>query len=137
MQLLRFPAHAGISGFESPANEYIDLKLSIDDLLISHPNASFMGRASGDSMVGFGIFDGDLLIIDRAAALSDFDIVAATLNGNFVCKAIDRKRRQLVSALPERVTQQISDEDDYQEEGVVISSIRLHRMTHKMSTCLR
>lgn len=137
MQLLRYPAHAGISGFESPANEYVDLGLSIDELLISHPSATFMGRASGDSMVGFGIFDGDLLLIDRAAPQSDFDIVAATLNGNFVCKAIDRKRQQLVSATPDYCRVSITDDDQYQEEGVVISSVRLHRLTHKISTCLR
>ncbi|CAM3086144.1 hypothetical protein PAT01_32250 [Pseudoalteromonas atlantica] len=51
---------AGISGFESPATQYKELGLSLDQLLIKHPDATFMGVASGQSMQEVGIFDGDL-----------------------------------------------------------------------------
>lgn len=50
---------AGISGFESPATEYIELGISIDELIIKNPNATFIGLASGQSMQDVGIFDGD------------------------------------------------------------------------------
>ncbi|MBH0094760.1 S24 family peptidase, partial [Pseudoalteromonas sp. SCQQ13] len=53
---------AGITGFESPAAEYVELGISIDELIIKHPNATFIGIASGQSMQEVGIFDGDLLV---------------------------------------------------------------------------
>ena len=68
LQIIPVAAQAGISGFESPAAEYKQLALDLDELLIEHPNATFIGQAKGDSMTGVGIFDGDLLIVDRAAA---------------------------------------------------------------------
>ncbi len=136
MKILKNNIRAGITGFESPANEYIDSKLSLDELLISHVSATFIGRAQGNSMVGFGIFNNDLLIIDRAAATTHFDIVAATLNGEFICKAIDRKNRLLISASPEKSQYRISENDEYQEEGIVISSIRMHRAIRSDTLCL-
>lgn len=66
MKVIPIYIEAGISGFESPAAEYKELGLSLDNLLIKHPNATFIGQASGQSMVGVGIFDGDLLIVDRS-----------------------------------------------------------------------
>jgi len=127
MKIAKEKIRAGISGFESPANEYIDVALSLDELLISHTSATFIGRAQGDSMQGFGIFSGDLLIVDRAAPTNNFDIVVATLNGEFICKGIDRQQKALISASPNRHAHPLADDDDYQEEGIVVSSIRLHR----------
>ncbi|MGX1111590.1 SOS-response transcriptional repressor LexA [Pseudoalteromonas sp. MBR-15] len=57
---------AGITGFESPAAQYKELGLSLDQFLIKHPDATFIGMASGQSMQGVGIYDGDLLLVDRA-----------------------------------------------------------------------
>ena len=57
MRVIPIPAHAGITGFESPAAEYSQLRLSLDDLLIEHPSASFIGLAQGESMQDVGIFD--------------------------------------------------------------------------------
>ena len=75
-----FPVYidAGITGFESPAAEYIELGLSLDELLVQHPNATFIGIANGDSMQGVGIFNGDLLVVDRSEATKQGDIVVAT-----------------------------------------------------------
>ncbi|GAB56847.1 protein impA [Glaciecola punicea ACAM 611] len=127
MKISRQTIQAGITGFESPANEYIDVALSLDELLIQRNSATFIGQARGHSMTGFGIFNGDLLIVDRAAPRSNFDIVVATLNGEFICKSIDRENRMLISACPERKIYLLMPDDDYQEEGIVISSVRLHR----------
>lgn len=126
---------AGISGFESPANEYIDVALSLDELLIQRNSATFIGKASGNSMTSFGIYNGDLLIVDRAAPTTNFDIVVATLNGEFVCKAIDRKNKELSSRCPQHTCYKLSEDDDYQEEGIVVSSVRLHRTLPRSAFC--
>ena len=57
MKVIPIAAQAGITGFESPAAEYSQLPLSLDELLIEHPNATFIGRASANSMRDVGIFD--------------------------------------------------------------------------------
>ncbi|NVK25942.1 MAG: translesion error-prone DNA polymerase V autoproteolytic subunit [Gammaproteobacteria bacterium] len=120
---------AGITGFESPAAEYKELGLSLDELLIKHPTATFIGLANGDSMEGVGIFDGDLLIVDRAEATKQGDVIVANLNGGFVCKLIDKNNKQLVSASRKHKPVSISEVDTFQIEGVVTRSVRLHRKT--------
>ena len=64
MNIIPISASAGITGFESPAKEYAQLPMDLDELLIAHPRSTFIGRACGESMQGGGIFDGDLLIVD-------------------------------------------------------------------------
>ena len=77
LRIIPVIAQAGITGFESPAAEYRQLGLDLDELLIDHPTATFIGQAQGESMTGVGIFDGDLLIVDRAAAPTSLDVVVA------------------------------------------------------------
>lgn len=136
MKVIPIYIEAGISGFESPAAEYTELGLSLDELLIQHPNATFIGLASGDSMVEVGIFEGDLLVVDRSEATRHGDIIVANFNGCFVCKLLDKNRRLLVSASKRHNTVQISEADTFQIEGVVICSVRLHRKTKRLTTCL-
>ena len=121
---------------ESPAAEYTELALSLDDLLIKHPNATFIGLANGDSMQGVGIYDGDLLIVDRSEATVQSDIIIANYNGNFVCKILDKQRRLLLSASPSHTPVQISEADEFQIEGVVTRSVRLHRKSRELMSCL-
>ena len=118
---------AGITGFESPAAEYKELGLSLDSLLIRYPNATFIGLASGDSMQGVGIFDRDLLIVDRSLTALDGDVIVCNYNGNFTCKILDERNNQLISASGEYRPIQINCEDIFQREGVVTYSIRGHK----------
>lgn len=127
---------AGITGFESPAAEYIELGISIDELIIKHPNATFIGIASGQSMQEVGIFDGDLLVIDRAEDVSTGDIIVASYNGSFVCKIIDKSKRLLISASKDYKSVYISNDDDFKLEGIVTASIRLHRNKAEVNRCL-
>ena len=127
---------AGITGFESPAAEYVELGISIDELIIKHPNATFIGIASGQSMQEVGIFDGDLLVIDRAENVSTGDIIVASYNGSFVCKIIDKSKRLLISASKDYKSVYISNDDDFKLEGVVTASIRLHRNKAEVNRCL-
>ena len=136
MKVISIYIEAGITGFESPAAEYTELGLSLDELLIKHPNATFIGLANGDSMKDVGIFDGDLLVVDRSEATVHGDIIVANYNGNFVCKIIDKKRKELISASADLRPVPISEADTFQIEGVVICSVRLHRKSKRLTTCL-
>ncbi|MDP7418537.1 MAG: translesion error-prone DNA polymerase V autoproteolytic subunit, partial [Gammaproteobacteria bacterium] len=86
------------AGFPSPADDYMDNKLDLNEHLIKHPEATFYCRVSGQSMTGAGIFDGDLLIVDRAVNPAHGDVILAALNGELTCKILDRHNRQLLSA---------------------------------------
>ncbi|UCX04753.1 LexA family protein [Shewanella sp. HL-SH8] len=129
MRIIPIHASAGITGFESPASEYLQLSLSLDELLIEHPNATFIGVASGDSMQGVGIFYGDLLIVDRHETARHGDVIVANFNGEFVCKILDKNRRLLLSSNELYQPQAINYYDSFNIEGVVIRSIRCHRQS--------
>ena len=130
-------AHAGITGFESPAAEYRQLGLDLDELLIENPSATFIGQAQGDSMTGVGIFDGDLLIVDRAAMAGSLDVIVANLNGCFVCKLFDRKAMVLLSPGLNHTPYPLGEGDQFEEEGIVVRSVRLHRYAKHLSKCMR
>ncbi len=127
MKIIPILLSCGITGFESPATEYKELGLSLDQLLIAHPNATFIGVANGHSMQDVGIFDGDLLIVDRSEPVTNGCVVIACYNGDFICKAIDRDKGELVSAGQGIKPIKITPEDKIQFEGVVTRSIRMHK----------
>ncbi|MBB1470284.1 translesion error-prone DNA polymerase V autoproteolytic subunit [Pseudoalteromonas sp. SG41-5] len=127
---------AGVCGFESPAAQYKELGLSLDQLLIKHPNATFIGVASGCSMQEVGIFDGDLLLVDRAEEAKNGDVIVANLNGLFVCKLLDKTNARLLSASDLYPPVQLTDSDEFQLEGVVTRSIRLHRSSAELRQCI-
>lgn len=133
LNVIQVSAHAGITGFESPAIEYRQLQLDLDTLLIDHPSATFIGQARGDSMTGVGIFDGDLLIVDRAAHATALDVIVANLNGNFVCKLYDRKAEVLLSPGYEHRSYVLSEADTFEVEGIVVRSVRMHRTAKALS----
>lgn len=137
LNVIPVAAQAGISGFESPAAEYRQLELNLDELLIEHPTATFIGQAQGDSMIGVGIFDGDLLIVDRAAAPTSLDVIVANLNGSFVCKLFDRKANVLLSPGQDTHSYVVGEGDTFEEEGVVVRSVRMHRFVRWLSSCMR
>ncbi|CZF77180.1 LexA repressor [Grimontia celer] len=129
MNVIPIFASAGITGFESPASDYRQLPLSLDELLVEHPSATFIGRASGDSMQGVGIFDGDILIVDRHVNAFNGDVIVANFNGEFVCKLLDVTRRLLLSANDNYSSARIDQHDTFSIEGVVVRSIRCHRQS--------
>ena len=71
------------AGFPSPAQDYQLGNLDLNSYLIKHPAATFFMRMKGDSMVNFGIFDNDLLIVDRSIEPRNNSIIITVLNGEF------------------------------------------------------
>lgn len=83
------------AGFPSPAEEELCDILSLDEYLISHPESSFLLRVTGDSMVGEGIREGDLVIVERGRTPVNGDIVIAEVDGEWTMKFF-RKRGERV-----------------------------------------
>ncbi len=109
------------AGFPSPAEEYMDDALDLNQLLISHPAATFFVRVSGESMLDAHIHPGDVLVVDRALESKHRDIVIAILNGEFTVKRILKKGKQIFLA-PENKSYppiEVSEEEDFQVWGVV------------------
>ena len=126
---------AGVCGFESPAAQYAELGVSLDELLIKHPDGTFIGIASGNSMHEVGIFEGDLLLVDRVEQADNGDVIVANLNGLFVCKLLDKTNARLLSASPLHKPVQLTSADEFQLEGVVTLSIRMHRPSPELLKC--
>lgn len=78
------------AGFPSPAADYYEERLSLDEHLIEHKEATFFVRVQGHSMTGFGIHDGDLLVVDRAVDPADRSVVIAVVDGSFTVKQLCR-----------------------------------------------
>lgn len=115
------------AGFPSPADDYIEQGLNLDELLIKHPSATYLVKANGHSMIGAGIYDGDILIIDRAVTATTGDIIIASIDGEFTCKYLNIEKKELRPANPKFPIIKLHDDVDLLIEGVVISSIRMHR----------
>lgn len=76
------------AGFPSPADDFVETALDLNEHLIKHPAATFFVRVVGDSMIGAGIHSGDLLLVDRSLQVTDNKIVIAYINGEFTVKRI-------------------------------------------------
>jgi len=109
------------AGFPSPADDYIEGRLSLDDHLVQHKESTFFMRVAGDSMVGLGIFDGDLLIVDRAMPATHGSVVIAVVDGEFTVKQlINTEHCQLLRAAhPDYPDVHIRPEQDLSIWGVV------------------
>ena len=86
----------GISaGFPSPADDFKDSRISLDSELVKNKEATFYARVSGDSMIGAGIEDGDLLVIDRSLQPENGKIAICLVDGDFTVKRIKKEKNRL------------------------------------------
>ncbi len=76
------------AGFPSPAQDYVERTLDLNELCIKHPAATFFVRVEGDSMSGAGILPNDILVVDRSIQATQGDIVVASLYGEFTVKEL-------------------------------------------------
>ena len=83
----------GISaGFPSPADDFKEVRISLDKELVKNKEATFYAKVSGDSMVGAGLDDGDLLVIDRALSPENGKIAVCFIDGEFTVKRIKKEK---------------------------------------------
>ena len=85
---LRLYACRVAAGFPSPADDHLEGPLDLNAHLVAHPAATFVVRVEGDSMVGAGIRDGDLLVVDRAREAKSGSIVVAVVDGALTVKRL-------------------------------------------------
>ena len=77
-----------VAGFPSPAEQYQELPLDLNELLVKRPAATFFVRVQGNSMIGAGIQDGDLLVVDRSLRPASGDVIIACVDGDFTVKTL-------------------------------------------------
>jgi len=82
-------------GFPSPADDFLDLDINLNDYLVKHKSATFCVRVNGNSMEDDGIQSGDILIVDRAEEKKDNSIVLAVIDNEFTVKRIKKSGEKL------------------------------------------
>ncbi|WP_134677025.1 LexA family protein [Ectopseudomonas khazarica] len=117
------------AGFPSPAQDHLEQKISLDELLDIHAPQTYLVRVEGDSMTGAGIFDGDVLVVNKALDAVPGDIVIAAINGEPVVKTLARDGQQIVlrSENPKYAPRFVMEGDELLIWAVVTDSIRRHR----------
>jgi DNA polymerase V len=95
-QLLAIPLFSGkvSAGFPSPADDYVEKNLDLNELLVQKPAATFFVRAQGDSMLGAGIHPNDILVVDRSIEAVTGKVVICALNGELTVKRLVRVNEQ-------------------------------------------
>jgi DNA polymerase V len=113
------------AGFPSPADDYIEQDINLHDYLVTNPPATFLVRAEGDSMIGAGIFSGDILVVDRSLNASDGNIVIAVVDGDLTVKRMYVTKTGVTLAPENSVYKsiRIAKDDDLMIWGVVTNVI--------------
>lgn len=109
------------AGWPSPADDYVDGQINLHELAVKNPAATFFLEATGESMIGVGIHDGDLLVVDRSAAARNNRVVIASLDGELLVKRLRQKGRRtwLSPANPDFPEIEITDREYVHIWGVV------------------
>ncbi|MDP7005114.1 MAG: translesion error-prone DNA polymerase V autoproteolytic subunit [Phycisphaerales bacterium] len=138
---LRLPLIGGRveAGFPSPADDFIERSLDLNEQLVANPIATFFVRASGNSMDEAGIHDGDLLIVDRSVPPMHGMVVVAVIDGGLTVKRLTKRGTQMsLTSEPNKFDQgsyapiEVGEEADATIWGVVTWSV--HRLK---TTCTR
>lgn len=113
------------AGFPSPADDYLEPNLNLNQHLIKHPAATFFVRVSGESMIEAGIHNGDLLVVDRSLEPKDGKVVIAVINGELTVKRLNIKngKTQLFPENKNYPTIEINEDMSFSIWGVVTSVI--------------
>tara|TARA_R110002033_G_scaffold135713_4_gene175383 strand:+ start:71257 stop:72033 length:777 start_codon:yes stop_codon:yes gene_type:complete len=113
--------------FTLTARNISDAKFDLDKFININPQSTYFAQASGHSMEGAGIFDKDLIIVDRSLSIRNNSLIVCNLNEEFVCKFLDTKNRLLVSASAKHKPIPIRQNDTFNIEGSVPMTLRMLR----------
>lgn len=120
------------AGFPAPGDDEVERALDINDLVVKHPSATFFVRVAGDSMEGAGIFDSDVLVVDRSIEHADGQIVVAAVFGEMVVKRLKKNNSSSSGPDLELVSENdaydpivVNEEGDCTIWGVVVGSVRV------------
>lgn len=117
------------AGFPSPAEDFAETTLSLDELVGARAPSVYLVRAAGESMTGVGIFDNDVLIVDRALEADPGNVVVALVGGCFTVKTLtyEGERPVLMPQNPAFKPIHVSEADELEIWGTVTYSLHVHR----------
>ena len=108
------------AGFPSPADDFKEIRISLDRELVKNEEATFYAKVSGDSMIGAGLDDGDLLVIDRSLNPENGKIAVCLIDGEFTVKRLKLKNKEIY-LMPENSKYspiKIGDGNELQDHGI-------------------
>lgn len=114
------------AGFPSPAADFDETKISLDNVLVKNREATFYAKASGTSMIGAGIDDGDILVIDRSLEPQNSKIAVCFIDGEFTVKRI-KTEKDCLYLIPENKDFEpikVTEENDLIIWGIVTYVIK-------------
>jgi len=113
------------AGFPSPADDHMEGKLDLNNHLVKHPTATFFVRASGESMVGAGIHDGDILVVDRSLEPRHGKIIIAAVDGQLTVKRLQKRGSKTLLTPENRKYKpiELTENNDVKIWGVVTNVI--------------
>ncbi|MDA0989995.1 MAG: transcriptional repressor LexA [Verrucomicrobia bacterium] len=112
------------AGFPSPAEEELLDTLSLDELLVDRPEATYMLRVSGDSMIDAGIFPGDIVLVEKGKAPRNNDVVIAQVDGEWTMKFFVKKGKDISLEAANKKYKTIRPRDSLEIGGIVRTVIR-------------
>ena len=116
------------AGFPSPEEEALCDVISMDEYLISRPDSSFLLHVSGDSMIGEGIREGDLVIVEKGREPRNGDIVIAEVDGEWTIKYFRKQGKQVVLEAANPLYPLIRPQQELKIGGVVSAVIRKYHL---------
>ena len=117
---------ADATGFGAAADDYMERGIDLNEQLIRNKPATFFMRVRGDSMAGAGIFDGDIVIVDRSLKASPGKVIIANLNGEMLIRRLEKtfNKVRLIPETPKLAPIEIDAScDDFAVWGVVTYTI--------------
>jgi DNA polymerase V len=119
------------AGFPSPADDFSVKRHDLNELLITHPSATFFWRVRGTSMLGAGIADGDILVVNRALVPHHGDVVVAEVDNDFTVKYLHKRAGRVKLRAADPTFPDIVFDDAESQRlvivGVVTSTIKRFR----------
>ncbi|MGC1854661.1 MAG: translesion error-prone DNA polymerase V autoproteolytic subunit [Candidatus Aquirickettsiella sp.] len=124
--LIPYLSSAVHAGFPSPADDFLEGHLDLNEYLIHHPAATYYVRVKGESMINAGIHDGDLLIVDRSLEPRDNKVVIAIVDGQLTVKRLKKLKNQqfvLIAENPDFPAIVVNEENNVSIWGIVTNVI--------------
>lgn len=117
------------AGFPSPAQDYMEQAIDLNKEIVRHPASTFYGRVVGNSMLGEGIEEGDILVIDKSLELQDDDLAVCFIDGEFTVKRVrlEADAAWLIPSNPDYPLIKVTGENDFVVWGVVTYTIKKNR----------
>jgi repressor LexA len=112
------------AGFPSPAEEELRDNISFDEYLINHPSSSFVLSVTGDSMIGEGIKEKDLVIVERGREPKNGDIILAEVDGHWTMKFFRKKGKKITLEAANPNYPPISPQEELRIAGVITAVVR-------------